>query len=336
MSLNERKLAVLSLISKAYLKTGEPVGSKALSLELGGSVSSATIRNDMAELEALGLLYQPHTSAGRIPTVTGLRLYIERLMQRKKLSKDKREFIDSLFSNVHSVEGAVSAAASALADYTKCASFSTVPTGKAIFIKKIDLIKTDGQTMIFVILTSTNIVKSSFVRLGAEATDVNFEVFKNFITEKLTGTSLSDITLPFVQTLAAEFMEYALIYSPFFSSLLSVCDELNSSGLKINGQDNLFNDIHINAARALEVLNSDSLLNIISHSSSGPMIVMADNLDMLSNTALIYSNYHLSDNLIGSVGILGPSRLDYGTLIPLIDYFSQSLENMLKNAELYK
>ena len=336
MSLNERKLAVLSLISKAYLKTGEPVGSKALSLELGGSVSSATIRNDMAELEALGLLYQPHTSAGRIPTVTGLRLYIERLMQRKKLSKDKREFIDSLFSNVHSVEGAVSAAASALADYTKCASFSTVPTGKEIFIKKIDLIKTDGQTMIFVILTSTNIVKSSFVRLGAEATDVNFEVFKNFITEKLTSTSLSDVTLPFVQTLAAEFMEYALIYSPFFSSLLSVCDELNSSGLKINGQDNLFNDIHINAARALEVLNSDSLFNIISHSSSGPMIVMADNLDMLSNTALIYSNYHLSDNLIGSVGILGPSRLDYGTLIPLIDYFSKSLENMLKNAELYK
>lgn len=336
MSLNERKLAVLSLISKAYLKTGEPVGSKALSLELGGSVSSATIRNDMAELEALGLLYQPHTSAGRIPTVTGLRLYIERLMQRKKLSKDKREFIDSLFSNVHSVEGAVSAAASALADYTKCASFSTVPTGKAIFIKKIDLIKTNGQTMIFVILTSTNIVKSSFVRLGAEATDVNFEVFKNFITEKLTGTSLCDITLPFVQTLAAEFMEYALIYSPFFSSLIKVCDELNSSGLKINGQDNLFNDIHINAARALEVLNSDSLLNLISHSSNGPMIVMADNLDTLSNTALIYSNYHLSDDLIGSVGILGPSRLDYGTLIPLIDYFSQSLENMLKNAELYK
>lgn len=326
MELNNRKLAVLSLIAKGYLASGEPVGSKTLVSQLGESVSSATIRNDMAELERMGLLFQPHTSAGRIPTAAGLRLYIERLMEKRKLSKQKREFIDSLFRKSSSAQGAISLASDALAQFSQCASFSVSPVGENIFLKQIDFIKAGPNTLVFVLLTSTNIVKSVFVRLGGELTSDALEALSNACRQKLLKIPLSDITPPLVQTMAAELCEYAFLLSPFFEALMDSVGELMIPGLFINGQDNLLRQEagSLNAIKALNMLHSNEFLDYV-NGQSGLTISFPE-----QSGVILYSGFKLSDDLFGSIGILGPFRLDYSSIIPTIEYFSQSLENMLK------
>lgn len=330
MNLNNRKLTVLSLIAKSYLKTGEPVGSKSLVSQLGSSVSSATIRNDMAELERQGLLYQPHTSAGRIPTAAGLRLYVDRLMEKRQLSRERRAFIDSLFSGVSSAQSAISAASDALAEYSNCASFSISPSGEGVRLKQIDFIKVDSQTIVFVLLTSTNVVKSVLVRLYGEVTSEALSALSNAARSKLCDLSLSDITMPLVQTMAAELSEYALLFSPFFESLCAAAAELSSPGLYVKGQDNLLRAAphSHDAAKALSFLHSNQLLGLV-NPHNGLSIVIPEIADT-GSSALVYSGFKFSDDLVGTIGILGPYRLDYGNIIPMIEYFSTSLEKMLK------
>ncbi len=337
MTLNNRKYTILSLIAKEYLKSGEPVGSKALTLALGGCVSSATVRNDMAQLEREGFLFQPHTSAGRIPTALGLRLYVDRLMEKRALSKKRRDFIDSLFSSVHSVEGAISLASDALASYSQCASFSTSPSGSEIYLKQIDFIKTDPRTLVFVVLTGTNIVKSVFLRLDSEYGDEALNALANLCREKLTRVSLNEITPAFIQNMALSIPEYALLFSPFFDALSKLAKELAGPNIFVKGQDNLLKS-HLNGAdavSALDALSSGNILSSLNPNGKINLLIPETNLG-LANTALIYSGYKFSDNLSGTIGVLGPFRLDYSSIIPMIEYFSTSLENMLKQSELDK
>ncbi len=332
MELNTRKLAVLSLIAKGYLKTGEPVGSKSLVSELDGAVSSATIRNDMAELERRGLLYQPHTSAGRIPTAAGMRLYTERLLKKRRLSRERRSVIDSLILGAHSVEGAVSAASAALADASSCVSFSTAPSGRAVTIKQIDFIKTGGSSMIFVVVTETGIIKSVFVNLFGSLTDEALSSLSKACQDKLESVALCDITPPYLQTMAAELTDYSLLFSPFFEALSQTVSELLSPEVFVKGQENIFGAAPTQRAAqsALNMLHSNSFVNMLSPKSSTVSIVIPDD-DALSSTALLYTGYRFSDDLIGSIGVLGSYRLDYEGIIPMLEYFSVSLENMLKS-----
>ncbi|MBQ7800031.1 MAG: heat-inducible transcription repressor HrcA [Oscillospiraceae bacterium] len=332
MELNERKLAVLSLIAKGYLKTGEPIGSKSIVSLLDGAVSSATIRNDMAELERRGLLYQPHTSAGRIPTAAGMRLYTERLLKKRRLSRERREVIDSLISGAHSVEDAVSTVSSALADASNCVSFSTAPSGRAVTLKQIDFIKTGQSSMIFVVVTETGIIKSVFVNVFGLLTDDALSALSKAAEQKLEGKPLCFITPPLLQTMAAELTDYSLLFSPFFEALSATVNELLSPEVFIKGQQNIFGAAPsaLTAQRALNMLHSDGFASMLTPKSSTVSIVIPDD-EALGSTALLYTGYRFSDELIGSIGVLGSYRLDYEGIIPMLEYFSASLENMLKS-----
>ena len=334
MQLNNRKLAVLSLIAKGYLKTGEPVGSKSLVSELDGSVSSATIRNDMAQLERLGLVFQPHTSAGRIPTNAGMSLYVERLMQKRSLSQKRKELINSLLSSAYSVQGAISAASEILAKETGCASFSVSPSGNSVLIRQIDFIKTGSCGLIFVILTDTGVVKSVYVNLSAPVSEDALAVLSSVSEKSIKGVLLSDITPPYVQTIAANMPDYSLLFSPFFEALLLAAEELLCPEVYVKGQDNIVDYMQqsLNAARALNILKAEKLLNLPKVNGNSVSIIIPE--DLSGSAALIYSGYKLTDNLIGSIGVLGPYRLDYGSVIPMIEYFSSSLENMIKTSQI--
>lgn len=335
MDLNNRKLAILSLIAKGYLKTGEPIGSKSLAQELGGAVSSATIRNDMAQLEQMGFVFQPHTSAGRIPTAQGLHLYIDRLMERRRLPRQQKNLIDSIILGTRGVEGAVSAVSQALADYSHCASFSTSPDSKNLLLKQIEFIKTGSKTFVFVLITETDAVKSVFVRLESELTDDALKRLSEVVKSEIVGMSLCDITMPVIQTMAAKLCEYYLLFSPFFESLGSEIAKMVSPIISIRGQDNLLRSApsQNSAANALNMLKSETLLNlIIPNNNTRVSIVIPENESEFS-TALLYSGYTYKGNTLGTIGILGPSRLDYSSLIPMLEYFSVSLENMIKQNE---
>lgn len=334
MQLNNRKLTVLSLIAKGYLKTGEPVGSKSVVALLGDSVSSATIRNDMAELERLGLVFQPHTSAGRIPTNAGMSMYVERLMQKRKLNRERKEFIDSLLSSSHSIGDAVNSVSELLAKETGCASFSVLGSSKSVRIKQIDFIKAGVSSLIFVLLTDTGAVKSFFLNLSSPISEDALSVLSNAADKALRGTAIVDITPPFVQTMAAQMGAYSLLFSPFFEALSKCAQQLSNPEVYVKGQDNIIDCMQQsqNAARALNILKAERLMSLPSVESSRVSILIPD--DLFGNGALVYSGYRFADDATGLLGILGPYRLDYGAVIPVIEYFSSSLENMIKTNQL--
>lgn len=332
MDLKSRKLAVLSLVAKGYLKTGEPIGSKVLSQELGGAVSSATIRNDMAQLEQMGLVFQPHTSAGRIPTSQGLHLYIDKLMEKRRIPRQQKNLIDSIISGSFGVDATISAVSQALADYSHCASFFSSPSSKNLTLKQIEFIKTGTRTMVFVLITETDAVESVFVRLDSEISDSALAKLSEVVKSEIIGMQLCDITPSIFKSMATKLIDHYLLFAPFFEALENEIAKMVSPIISVKGQDNLMRSApsQNSAANALSLLKSETLLNLIIPSDSARVSIVIPENESEFNTALLYSGYAYKGNTLGTIGILGPSRLDYSSLIPMLEYFSVSLENMIR------
>ncbi len=161
MKLDIRKLKILTAIVETYIDTGEPVSSKILAQQLGFSVSSATIRNDMAALFEMGLLEQPHTSAGRVPSHLGYRVYVDQLMHCKPLSEEERREIDALF-NVRDPDPdkLLEDAAQALADYTNCATVSTTITPKTVLVKRVEIVPAGTRTVVVLVIATNGVIKN--------------------------------------------------------------------------------------------------------------------------------------------------------------------------------
>ena len=184
LSVDQRKLRILEAVVDEYILTGEPVGSKAIMKHI--NASSATIRNEMAELEKQGYLEQPHTSAGRIPTYNGYRLYVDRLMHTNPLSEDELMMLeDMLPKNEYSEEALVKSASNALAELTRCATFVSGENPKFSIISKVEVIPTGKRMYILLMVTSSGKIKNRTCRLELDLTNEQLEQFSNFIKENL-------------------------------------------------------------------------------------------------------------------------------------------------------
>ena len=201
--LTDRKLQILAAVVREYSETGEPVGSKSLAADL--NLSSATIRNEMSELAELGLLEQPHTSAGRVPTAKGYRLYVNQLMHRQPLSeRDKREIDDMLPGQVEDPGVLAEAAARALAELTDCAAVTTTPADDQATVKQVRVLPLSRQTVVVAALTSSGLMKSRICLVEGGVTPDMLEKFIRFAEEQLYGLPLSDFQQGLTQTLAVQ------------------------------------------------------------------------------------------------------------------------------------
>ena len=215
MELGARKLKILQAVIEAYIQTGEPVGSKALCELLDVSVSSATIRNEMASLSELGLLEQPHTSAGRIPTQFGYRLYINELMRPKPLSDEEMRYIDGYLSEyADDPDLLLEKAAEMLAEMTKYAAISTTPTNRDATIQRIQLVQTGPHTAMLVLTTSTGAVKSKLFRTNYLLNSDILRMFSNVLNEKMGSVHLLNVTPDFIKSTAFSIGELSLMMAP--------------------------------------------------------------------------------------------------------------------------
>ena len=209
MDISERKLKILAAIVETYVKTGEPVGSKALCEALDCSVSSATIRNEMADLSEMGLLEQPHTSAGRIPSHAGYRLYIDKLMEQKPLSEEEQRFIDgSLSASADNPEHLLEDASQVLAELTSYAAISTTPSDEEATVRHLQFVQTGRRTAMVVLLTSSGILKNKIFRCDYDLSPDILRVFHKLLNEKIAGIPVASITPAYIQTLAASLGGY--------------------------------------------------------------------------------------------------------------------------------
>lgn len=333
--LTERKRKILAIIIERFIATGEPVGSKAICADMGNAVSSATIRNDMADLVEAGFLEQPHTSAGRIPSEAGYRYYVDNLMTSYELGLDEQERIKIwLQSFSGEPDKLLEKAGSILAELTNCVAVSSSPSDTEAFIKRIELVPLSNHTAMIVLLATSGILKSAVVRSDAEINVDIAEIFYNISQTYFTGRIVSDITVTFIQTLVASLGDRVFIMSPFLCAIADLCEAVKTTELHLKGQNNILNhsELSEDAFILMDFLHRGTPLENMLNSQKKPLIVSIGSENAyreLKNSTTIFSKYSVGDRDSGSIGIIGPTRLDYARLIPSIKYLANVIGTML-------
>ena len=335
LELSERKQHILAVIVERYIATGEPVGSKVICTQMGNAVSSATIRNDMADLVELGLLAQPHTSAGRIPSQAGYRYYVDNLMADYELDADEQERIKIWLGSFSSEpDKLLEKAGSILAELTNCVAVSSSPADSDAIIRRIELVPLSNHTAMIVLLASSGILKSAVVRSDAEINMDIAEVFYNICQTYFVSRSVSDISIPFIQTLVASLGDKVFVMSPFLCAIADLCEAVKTTDLHLKGQNNILNHTELSeeAFGLMDFIHRGTPLENMLDSHKAPLNVAIGSENIyreLKNSTTIFSKYSVGNKDSGSIGIIGPTRLDYAHLIPTIKYLAGVIGNML-------
>ena len=271
MKLDIRKLKILTAIVETYIDTGEPVSSKILAQQLGFSVSSATIRNDMAALFEMGLLEQPHTSAGRVPSHLGYRVYVDQLMHCKPLSEEERREIDALF-NVRDPDPdkLLEDAAQALADYTNCATVSTTITPKTVLVKRVEIVPAGTRTVVVLVIATNGVIKNKVCRVDFRVTGEIVEFLNQFANGRLVGRSVNDISQWYINSISVTLGDYSQLFIPVLATIYELCREINDGQFYTSGGANLLNYKELaDIARDLlsAMANREQLLGVIGSKS---------------------------------------------------------------------
>ncbi len=335
--LSERKNQILASVVDLYVKTGEPVGSKGLIAATGLNCSSATVRNEMNELDSMGYLEQPHTSAGRIPTQKGYRYYVDNLMKNREVDDLTKRLIDAgISSAVGDSEKLVSKSRELLADLTKCACVSTSPVGEKTLIRRIELVPVGVHSAMMVLLTSNGILKSRLCKLDSEMSVDVLEKFYNIVQNFFVGKPAGEISPASIQTIAASVDCDYFTMLPLMAAVSELADSTSDSKLMLGGSSNLlsFKDYRNNIASLLEFLSNKDPISEVVNSVKGPFDVKIgreNRYRQLENSSIIVSKYSVNDDS-GTISVIGPTRMDYESIIPSVKYLSDLVGKLITEA----
>lgn len=334
MELSERKLKILAAVVSSYIENGEPVGSKAIASDLG--VSSATVRNEMAELSALGLLEQPHTSAGRVPSQRGYRLYIDRIMEKKTVSEGERKYIDSVLNaGAYDPERLLLNVSKVLAEITRLAAVSTTPSGNMAVVRAVQFVQTSRRTAMIVLMSSAGTMKTRVFHCDFDLTPEILRIFFRVLNERLAGRPVSSITPAFIQTLGASLGEMMLLMSSALMALLEVANDTLETEVCLDGQVNLLFYPEYGGERALEVMRflkrSGELSRLLLNQPEELQVLVGAEAGRpeLVDSGVVIARYAIGGEDAGAIGVIGPMRMDYSKTIANLEYLSQTVGSLL-------
>lgn len=336
MELAERKKKILRAIVEGYISTGEPVGSKTLLQETGINVSPATVRNDMADLVQIGYLYQPHTSAGRAPTQAGIRYYINNLMELKAPTARACDYMDQkLSAAADTPENLLRCAAELLSDYTGFSAVATTPPAHDARVHRIHIFGTGRHTAMAVLITTSGMVRSKLFRCNFVVTSEITEVLQKLLSKALSGVPLSEITKPFMQTVAASLGDLMLLAPQSLVALMDIAQQAQEIQLCTAGQSRLLfmPDVDVLTARGLlSFLQSTEQVSqlLFSHKNGLRILVGTEskNAELLRST-VISARYEIAGSVAGSVALFGPLRMDYAAAAGAVGYIAKAVGNLL-------
>ena len=342
MSISERKKKILAAVVDEYVRTAEPVGSKVIAASAGLGCSSATIRNELAELVSLGYLEQPHTSAGRVPTPMGYRMYVNELMQKQKLSLEETEDINRRMNQklqeLDDTISDVSRLASQLTDYPALA----LTTRTAITIKRFDIIYVDANTFIIVVMLSDNTVKSKLVRLPVS---VDQKLVQRL--SSLFNSGFTDITEDAVTPLLINSTERAAddtmgVTSVIAAFVIEVLSEAAVPSAYISGENRLLNQPEFRdpdkAHRLMGYLSSGGYIlppeESMKDAGEIKVLIGPENVaEELKDSSVVIATYDAGDNTKGIIGVVGPTRMDYSTVAAKLSILAAGLSRRLGGGE---
>jgi len=343
MNLSERKKEILRAVVEQYVRTAEPVGSKTVAAELGSSVSSATIRNEMAELEALGLLEQPHTSAGRIPSSLGYRVYVNELMRRQKISNDDAHVINSVLKS-HAPEQTrlIDNAGSLASRLTTYPAYAMASATGIVSIARFDLIYVDIHTFIIVTLLSNDTVKNKLVHLTTPVEPLALTKLATVFNASFTGIPEERITPSLILSTERAVGDTTGIVAVIAGFTIELLYEAKSIGARVTGTMNLlshpeYRDVD-KAQRLIQYLSDDrELARLPSPNTSGEVKITigAENLaDELRDASVMAVRYDAGGDMQGLIGVVGPTRMDYSKVAARLSYIAQGLSGLLSGGDL--
>lgn len=335
--LDDRKLKILAAIVDEYILTGEPVGSKVIMNKLDIKISAATIRNEMATLEHLGYLEQPHTSAGRVPTFNGFRLYIDKVLCTSPLSDEEKAMLDSMIEADNlTEEGIIEQASNALAEITKCLSVATTTVPKFSVISKVEVIPTGRRLYVLLMITTSGNVKNKVCRLEFDLTDEQLQFFTEFMNENLEGVALDNISDELMQKLILAMGTYMMTLTPLVSGIYQMSQDLMEEEVVLSGEKNLLTCKDFDQNEIIEFIeNKKEFTKLLDESFNGLHVMFSKENDTfaINNSSIITSTIKKGDKNVGTLGVIGPMRLDYKKIIPYIEYFSNKVSELLTNEE---
>lgn len=335
--MDTRGMKILTAIIDEYIRTGEPVGSKALAETHDLKVSSATIRNTMAALEQEGYLDHPHTSAGRVPTFKGFRYYIDNLMNPEPVAAENISRIDEFFDESSLTDDAIiESASTALAEITKCAAISTNHASKFSVITKVDVIPTGRRMYVLLLITSNGAIKNKVCRMEFDLTDEQMHGFTEFLNDHLRGVNLENMSEEYVEKLVSAMSSYMLSLSPLLHAVYELSEEMMRDSVAVKGEANLLACGDIPTQDVMKFLEQKNLFpEMLDSALSGISIKFGeeDGTFAISNGAVVSASYYKDGKPAGTLGVIGPMRLDYRKVIPYIEYLSKKVTTLLSESE---
>ena len=331
-----RKRRILSAVVDLYIRTGEPVGSKTISQLPDIHVSAATVRNDMAVLEELGYLEQPHTSAGRVPTFNGYRMYIEEISAEGTLPQEERDRLDEMLGDESQLteDLILQSATTALSQITKCATVVSNFAPKYSVISKVDVIPTGKRMYVVLLITSDGKIKNRACRLQFDLTHEHMDFFKHFMEENLEGVSVSDLSEEKLEQMITAMGTYMMTLSPLVQGICEMSKDLQQNELYMIGEQNLFSCDDLDKAEVAKfMMHKQELSGLLDDSFQGIKVMFGEegNDFVIGNSSMIVSKYQKGDHTAGSLGVIGPMRLNYAKVIPYIEYFTEKISHLISD-----
>lgn len=347
MELDERKLKILKAIIRTYLETGEPVGSRTISKYTDLNLSSATIRNEMADLEELGYIVQPHTSAGRIPSDKGYRLYVDDMMKEKEQEvsgreKEVAEMKEFLIERVDKVELLLQQMAKLLAENTNYATMITAPQYNKNKVKFIQLSRMEAGKLLVVVVIDGNIVKNTILDVEEEMTDETLLQLNMLCNTSLNGLSLSEINLGVISKLKEQAGSHREIVGSVLDAVadaITVDDDLE---IYTSGATNIFRYPELSDQEQAKNLigafeEKELLTNLVQESldkeeNRGIQVYIGSEtpVQTMKDCSVVTATYELEEGVKGTIGIIGPKRMDYEKVVNTLKTLTAQLDNIYK------
>jgi len=331
--LTERQRLILSAIVDDYIRSAEPVGSRSISKRGDVGFSPATIRNEMSDLEDMGYLEQPHTSAGRIPSHKGYRYYVDHLLRQTALSKKELEMIKNFFAEkIFEFEKVIQQVATILSQLTNYTSIVLGPEVFSTSLKVLQIVPLNENRAVAIIVTNTGRVEDKVVEIPEGVSLSEIEKVVNILNEKLKDVPLYQLKSKMYNEIADELKKYVDSYEELIQMIEATIASDEEDRIYLSGTSNMliqpeFKDVE-KVKGILDMLEeTPTLIKIFANTPAGIQVRIGseNNIEAISDCSLITATYSIDDHMLGTIGILGPTRMEYGKVISVLDHLSKNL-----------
>ena len=341
MELGDRKRKILQAIVEDYIENAEPIGSRTIAKHIDMGLSSATVRNEMADLEDMGYLISPHTSSGRVPTDLGYRFYVNELMSRYDMAMADVVKLRRLFTaGVLQIDRLIRQASDIVSNLTSYTAVAVTPELKKSYVKHFELVLIDEKSALLVLVTNEGIVKNQLINVSGSAEELR--EFSRVLNERLAGLTIEQINLSVINDIQKTLNIKPEMLMPILEFVHQSISELNGSEVYVSGRKRIllhpeYKDI-VQARNFLELLDDkETLKHAVDQGTKGDGIKVIigneNDIETMKDASIVTATYTSGGRTVGKLGIVGPTRMDYAKVVSSLDIISKSLDSIID--ELY-